>query len=71
VRLGEKGKGIVRDFCRRSVALVRHHLERALYQIRLARVREKRAQAYNGKIPMDDYVMEYLDFWHRYEERGE
>lgn len=52
-----------------AVGKVRVHLERALYTIRVNRVRRLRQQAYAGEIPMDVYVVEYLEFWKRYQRR--
>lgn len=50
-----------------AITKMRWHLEKALYTIRAHRLRKLRAQAYAGKIPIDAYVTEYMEFWQQYE----
>jgi hypothetical protein len=63
--------GSMKQAARNAITVARWHLERALYCVRVNRLRELRGRAYSGQIPKDEYVNARIEFWARYERNGD
>jgi hypothetical protein len=63
--------GRMKQAARNAITVARRHLERAIYCVRVNRLRELRGRAYSGQIPMDRYVIARIEFWAQYERWGD